>query len=386
MKKTGLTSFDVYFLVRELGGLLRSGRVDKVYQISERELKVRLRIPVEGSSELVVAPNYLCLSRYPRDVPEQPSSFAMQLRKHLRGSLVREVRQHGFDRIVEFILERGDVSYTLVVELFSKGNVILCDAGWKILGLLEWQKWRDRRLAVGQRYEHPPAGRNPLEVDLAAFLDVLGSSEKIVVSTLATDVGLGGLYAEEVCLRSGVGKEKASGELSDEEKMVLFQEIQKLLDSIEGGVLEPMIVLDEGGGYLDVLPSPLGVYEGCDKKKFPAFNDAVDAYFSEEAFSKRRDEREEKVRERLEKILKIEEKQRETIRRLEEKAVEYQMIGDLIYQKLTALNTLLEAVRGEKKKGAKWSEIRETAAGKSFDGIRFVDVDEGGVITLEVEA
>lgn len=382
--KKGLTSLDVYFLVLELNRLLDSARVDKVYQISERVLKIRLRIPGEGSSDIVVAPDYLCVTRYPRDVPEQPSSFAMQLRKYLKGSMIKEVRQHGFDRIIEFRLERVEQSYTLIVELFSKGNVVLCDSDGYIIGLLEWQKWRDRRLGVGQRYEHPPAGRNPFEVDLSAFSTILKESGKSLGSTLATDVGLGGVYAEEVCRRSGIDREKRSNELSREEAGVLFEGFQWLLGFVREGVLKPVIVLDEQGEYVDVLPFPLDVYVDYEKKNFTTLNDAVDTYFSEEAFTKQRDSEDERIREKIEKISGIEEKQRKTIRELEDKAEEYRRVGDVIYQNIQALNRLLEVLREEKKKGATWSRIGEQAAGKSFNGIGFVDVDDKGIVTLEV--
>lgn len=383
--KTGLTSVDIYFLTGELNDELGSARVDKVYQISERELKIRVYILKEGSKELVIAPNYLCLTRYQRDVPEQPSSFAMQLRKHLKGAFITAIRQHRFDRIIEFELKKSGSEYFLITELFSNGNIILCNPERKILGLLEWQKWKDRRLGVGQIYQYPPEGRNPLEIDFSGFRNILKKSEKSLVATLTTDLSLGGIYAEELCLNSEIDKNKKSRELGDDEIKTLFNSFKRLIEVIKKGVKEPIIVLDESKRYLDVIPFSLSIYEKFEKGRFSTLNEAIDNYFIESESIEMRRIGEKKIQERLGKIQKIELEQRKTIKELEKKSEEYKKIGDLIYQNFQVLDKIMKSIDEERERGADWSEIGEKFIGKRFNDIRIENIEKNGSITLEVE-
>ena len=103
-------------------------------------------------------------TRYPPENPRTPPSFPMLLRKYLKGGIVRSVRQHGFDRIVEIKVER-DQEYTLVVELFSKGNIILLNQEGEIIPPLKRKTWSDRRIASHEKYAYPPIkGLEPPEI------------------------------------------------------------------------------------------------------------------------------------------------------------------------------------------------------------------------------
>jgi len=383
--KTGLTSIDIYFLTRELSDELDSARVDKVYQISERKLKVRFYVPKEGSKELIIAPNYLCLTRYQRDVPEQPSSFAMQLRKHLKGAFIKAIRQYRFDRIIEFELKRSDGEYFLITELFGNGNIILCNSERRILGLLEWQKWKDRRLGVGQIYQYPPGGRNPLEIDLPEFRDILRGSEKSLVATLAADLSLGGIYAEELCFNSEIDKSREPKRLGDDEIQLLFNSFKRLIETIKNEVKEPMLILDESKRYVDAIPFRLSIYEGFEREGFNTLNEAIDRYFIESELMEMRKIGERKIQERLAKIQRIELEQREMIRDLEKKSEEYKKIGDLIYQNFQVLERIIKSINEERDRGADWSEIGKRFIGKRFNNIRIEDIGKNGSITVEVE-
>ena len=55
-------------------------------------------------------------------------SVNVALRKRLANARVRRIRQHEFDRVIVFEMERGGESFRLVVEFFGKGNLILVDA------------------------------------------------------------------------------------------------------------------------------------------------------------------------------------------------------------------------------------------------------------------
>ncbi len=383
MKKQ-LTSTDIFFLASELNTLLVSARIDKAYQLGEKELKLRLYAQGAGSLDLVIAPDYLCVSRFPRKAPETPSAFAMQLRKNLGGAYIREVKQHGFDRIVEFSLEREGKKFVLVVELFSSGNVLLCDVDGKIRGLLEWQKWKDRKLGVGQRYEYPPAAKDPFGMDFAALRVILSSKEKKLVSVLATDAGLGGTYAEETCILCGIDKDRSAKDLSNSEMDAVYDAFSQVRKSIREGPSSPMIAYMDGKA-VDVVPLDLRVYAGYEKKAFVTFNEAVDEYFSREEFAREQNTAEEKFLKEQKKLEGIEARQREIIGRFEKDASEFQEAGDHIYQNREAIEQIIDAVRDARSKGFSWEEISLKLSGREVNGLKVLAVGKDGFASLSLK-
>ncbi|MBU4266712.1 MAG: NFACT family protein [Candidatus Altiarchaeota archaeon] len=367
--KSQLSSIDVRVLSKELQEGLNSTRVDKIYQISKRELKIKLHRAGHGSLDLIVAPTFMCLTRYSRPAPKDASSFAMQLRKHLSGGFIRGVKQHGFDRILEFMIENKGREYVLVVELFSKGNVILVDSDKKIIGLLDWQKWKHRKLGVGQVYEYPPEGVDAAAIDAGEFNEILSGSEKGIAATLATGLGLGGLYAEELCMNSKIDKDKISKTLDEKEKGILFESLRKLLDR----ELSPVVVLKDEE-MTDIIPFELETYRGFEQKKLESFNDAVDEYFSKQEFEEKEGKAESGFEEKLKRLKEIEQGQRKSLDQLGGKSEEYRRVGDLIYQNLQDV----DSAAGRVKK-------KEITAGDRIGKVRIESMNKDGTISVELE-
>jgi predicted ribosome quality control (RQC) complex YloA/Tae2 family protein len=383
MKKQ-LTSADIFFLASELNARLSSARIDKAYQLGEKELKLRVYAQGAGSLDLVAAPDYLCVSRFIRKAPEKPSSFAMQLRKNLGGAYIREVRQHGFDRILEFSLEKEEKKFIMVFELFSRGNVLLCNAEGKILGLLEWQKWKDRKLGVGQKYEYPPAAKDPFGIDFPALRKILSSTEKKLVAALATDAGLGGTYAEETCSISGLDKDRPAKDLGNSEMDAVYDAFSEVRKKIIEGPASPQIVYLDKKAH-DVVPLELSIYAGYEKKAFNTFNEAVDEYFSREEFAKEQNTAEEKFLKEQKKLEDIEAKQTEILKRFEKEAIEFHETGDMIYQSYGAIEQIINAVKEARSKGFSWEEISEKLSGKELGEIKVSGVGRDGFASLKLK-
>ncbi len=401
-KKTQLTSADIHILTKELNIELDSARIEKIYQIGERILKIRAHITNKGSKDLIIAPNFVCITHYTYKAPEAPSSFAMQLRKHLSGAFLRKISQHNFDRILEFEIwprqslghmserlkplshiEAKELRFLLIAEFFSNGNVILCDCNRKIIGLLEWQKWKDRKLGVGQTYEYPPATEDPMILDYTRFKEILKCDKKLVVS-LASDVGINRFYAEELCLLSGFDKERKSSDLNENEIEILFSHFKKIREMIMNERPKPAIVLNENDNPIDVIPFDLEIYKNLRKKEFCSFNDAIDEYFSRAESEKFEEDAGRKFSAKLEKLQKIEMQQRETIKRLEEKSEEFKRIGDLIYQNTSGIEEIMVLIKKERDSGKSWNEIKKNLLSLEISGIKVKDIDEGkGLLILE---
>ncbi len=369
MTKTRLSSIDVRILSKELYRRLNSARVEKVYQISGRELKIKLHRTGEESVNLIVAPNFLCISRYIRPAPKEASSFAMQLRKHLSGGFIRDVKQHGFDRILEIITENRGKIHTLIIELFSKGNVILLNSDKKIIGLLEWQRWRHRKLGVGQTYEYPPAGIDTPSIDVEEFNRILSGSERSIAATLATEFGLGGLYAEELCLNSGIEKNQISRDIDEKKRGILFKSLHKLFDR----ELDVRIII-RGGKMVDIVPFELEIYKGFSQKEQASFNDAIDEYFSVHEFEDKEERVEGRFGERLKRLRGIERRQRDSLNKLRKKSEDYKKAGDLIYQNLQEVESIMDGVRN-----------RKLRTGDRIGRFRVEEIGKDGTINVEVK-
>ncbi|MBQ8427640.1 MAG: NFACT family protein, partial [Clostridia bacterium] len=105
----------------------------------------------------------VCLTENPRAPLAVAPNFCMLLRKHLLGGEILDVRQVGFERIIEIdVFCQADFfagKRTLVCELMGKySNLVLLEAG-KILGALKTTSLEVSRrvLFPGALYEYPPA-------------------------------------------------------------------------------------------------------------------------------------------------------------------------------------------------------------------------------------
>ena len=145
-----MAALDMFFDVTELRNLI-GGQIQKVYQ-NGKAVWLEIYVPGKGSFTLYTEPGKIFITEYKRTAPEQAESFAMFCRKHIGGQKVIGIHQHGFDRIVELETEKNIV----IFEIFSKGNVIICDKTYKIIMPLEIQIWKGRQLVPRKPYLYPP--------------------------------------------------------------------------------------------------------------------------------------------------------------------------------------------------------------------------------------
>ncbi len=350
--KTRLSSLDIYFLVKELSSLV-GARIDKVYQIGEREIKISLRD--SGRKDMIITPEHVCVTRFEHRVPKKPSNMSMLLRKHLGGGVVKSVRQHRFDRIIKIGVDgRG----TLILELFSRGNIILADEKGTIISIMESQEWKDRELRPGLPYSHPPEMPDVGGMSPSQFSAALAKGRE-VVKTLASDLGLGATYANEALKRAGIDPDSRADKESAKR---LYSAVQEMLESdIEAG-----IVLD--GGPEDVVPFPLEIYSDRKTERKPSFNEAVDEYFSNLRAKGMKMEATKDHRSEIKRLEKIVEKQKETVGEMKAKAGEFKRAGDRIYEKYGEIQkTLGDFKSAKRRKGMNWREFAR------HSGVRVLD-------------
>jgi predicted ribosome quality control (RQC) complex YloA/Tae2 family protein len=94
----------IHFLAQELHAALETGKIQKIYQLSQtaflfmvRKSRQNLQLYLSLSTALA----RLHLSQMAYDKPEQPGGFCMLLRKYFEGSTLLGITSHQGDRVVE---------------------------------------------------------------------------------------------------------------------------------------------------------------------------------------------------------------------------------------------------------------------------------------------
>ncbi|CAI1492079.1 Archaeal Rqc2 homolog aRqcH [Thermococcus nautili] len=377
--KEEMSSVDIRYVVRELQWLVGS-RVDKVYHDGD-EIRIKLRTK-EGRADLILqAGKRFHLTSYVKEAPKQPSSFTMLLRKHLSGGFIDAIEQHQFDRIVK--IRVGD--YTLIGELFRRGNIVLVDSENRIVAALRYEEYKDRAIKPKAEYKFPPARENPLEVSFERFLELMREDEELeLVRALARKLNMGGMYAEEISIRAGFEKTTPVKQLSDED-------LRKVYEAMMGTFNDeprPNIVYKDGNMH-DVVPIELRIYEGLEKKYFKTFSEALDEYFGKLTIEKAKIERTRKLENKKRQLLATLRKQEEMLKGFEKAMNENQEIGDLIYANYALIERLLDEFRKATEKLG-WEEFRKRIEAGKKEGnrvalmVKAIDPKEKAV-TIELE-
>ena len=192
-----MSNVDIFTISNELNNLLSGARVDKSFQPTKDIVVMRFHVPGTGRVDLVMqCGSRIHTSQYPLENPTTPPRFPMLLRKKIKGAHVESIKQHNFDRVVEIRVKK-DKYYTIIVELFDKGNIILLDDEDNIILPLKRKHWSTRDISSKQQYVFPEErGINPISTTEDEFKSIFDDEESDAVRTLARN-GLGSLYAVE---------------------------------------------------------------------------------------------------------------------------------------------------------------------------------------------
>lgn len=355
--KQEMSSVDVAALVRELHPRLLDSKIMKIYQHSPDEIRIGLHIFKEGRTNLIIeAGKRFHLTKNPETAVKLPQSFPMLLRKHLTGGRITDVVQYDFDRIIILHIQRGVDKTMLLIELFSRGNIVLLDSEKRIILPLKSISFRDRKVRGGEQYELPAAQLSPITATAEELKEIFAHSDSDIVRTMATKMNMGGQYSEEVCLRAGIEKSTPAKDLIDPTPIQnALAEVFKPLST----ELKPHI-LTKNGIKIDVLSFPLSQNETNEKIFFPTFNEALDEYFSSEAKKKneavkeaetKKDEKTGLYEYRLQKQVLALSKFRDEEQKLVHK-------GELIYAHYQTCDGILKAINDARAKGYSWDDIK----------------------------
>ena len=337
--KESFSSFDVTAAVKDLQTLV-GGHIDKIYHPSLGHLVLAVRTPQEGKSYLHFHVGaWLYVSDESGEMPQQPSDFAMMLRKRITNARIKSVRQQGFERIAVMELEK-DERFELVLEFFAEGNAILVKDG-TIVQPLTSHTWKHRDVRARKPFMFPPPVPDPSSLTEKELMAILSSSETDLVRTIATKLNTGGRYSEEICARTGTSKNSMANETSEATASAILHAIRNLkADAEKQG---KGYVVTKSGAPEDVVPLKLRIYENLSVEEFPTFSAAVGVYVSRIPVPVKEEKRE-KVLE-IERVKRRLAQQEAAIRSLQDEGRETQLVGDFIFANYSEIAKILSTAK-----------------------------------------
>ena len=203
MNLDGLT---MSVLAKELNERLQTGQIQKLYQIDKTTLLFKIRALNEDQSLVITvgATPAMYLSKPLQDLPKEPSSLCMFLRKHIEGSRIVKVEQINGDRIMCIQTDKlemdGSITSTFIyVELMGKySNCIFVQDGVILESLIHVSPLMNRERSISPKlhYELPP---NANRVSLMDF-------DYHEIKNLLTSFGNGTVQQSIRAIFNGFGK------------------------------------------------------------------------------------------------------------------------------------------------------------------------------------
>lgn len=350
-----LSSIEVHHMIVELKQI-EGSRVDNIYQKGKEEFLFQLFKSGDGKKFLrAIVGKSLFLTSFKEEM-DSSSGFCMMLRKYLEGSFLETIEQVEPERIARLIFSTKEKKLHLCIELFGKGNVMLCTDEGIIIDAIHHLEFKDRTVGPKATYKHPAQQYNVFSLDKEFLASVLASSDRdSLVKCLAIDLGMGGLYSEEACLLSKLDKSAKPADISLDVQKPLLAAIK----TITSHQLQPLIYLKDGE-LEDVFPFPLTTMEMHEKKEFPSFSEAVD-YYIQHATPDTKTSHDG----RLAELRRIIEQQEKNILALETEEAEQRAKAEALYSNYIQLNTLLEELKTISKKHS-WQDIKEKLKGHAL--------------------
>ncbi len=386
-----MSNVDIYTISNELNKLLNGARVDKSFQPTKDIVVMRFHVPGTGRVDLVMqCGSRIHTSQYPLENPTTPPTFPMLLRKRIKGAHVESIKQHNFDRVVEIKVKK-DKYYTIIVELFDKGNIILLDDENNIILPLKRKQWSHRDISSKKEYIFPEErGINPIDVSEEEFNELIKNGDRDVVRTLAMN-GLGSLYAEEIIKRAnetiGIEKNTPTSELNQDQINGLYTSLKNLFDNLKNEEIKPQIVKKDSKE--DVVALDLVKYEEFEKTYYDNFNEACDEFYSKKVNTSIKDVKEAAWNKKVNKFEKRLRLQQETLENFKKTIEESQHKGEVIYSNYPSIENIINVVNSARSKDYSFKEIGKTLKKAKNDGMAeaqiYESIDKMGVLTLDID-
>lgn len=364
-----LTSLELRTVVYELQHIITGSKVNKVYQPNSKTILFGIRKP--GAQKLTLKIDSgvgVYIVQHDYKTQQIPPSFCMFLRKHLMNSTIEKISQRDLERVVEIKFNSKDGQRILICELFGTGNFILCDKDYIILNVAVNKVFKDRTIKRGIKYTYPPSRFNILNLTLRHLKSAVVSwKDYSLVKMLASGLSLGGVYAEEICLRAGVDKSQKVSVISEEDMTKIFNQTIELIAELDKSRVG--YIYEQDGEPIDISPIDLEIYNTYSKKKVGTFSEAIDLLFAKSESERIKKERSAIFEKKLESLKKRLEIQKQSLESYKQEGQMNQRLADAIYGNYQLIANILDKISGARRMNFSWDDIKQVLAQEKAQGI-----------------
>ncbi len=342
-----LSSLELHFLLKELE-VLKGSRVEKIYQPEENLLIFDFYKTGGIKATLKIIAGQTLFFIKEKESYNNILNFAMLLRKYLDNYFLDDIAHIKPERIIRLCFRSKDDKKIMYLEFFGGGNIILCNDKDNIIGALKHREFRERTIKPKFKYIHPVMNYNIFNLHKNELIELLKNSKKDrLVTSLAIDLGLGGVYSEEVCLLSSIDKNCSPNNIDKESAEIIYANIKNLIEAD----IKSEVILQEDN-LIDVVPITLKFYEKYLKKSFLDYNGALLFFYAHTV------RKETELEKRLNKLKRIIEEQKSAIEELKKEEKDSMEKGEAIYHEYAVIKEIIEEINKATKKYS-WKEIKD---------------------------
>ena len=282
-----LSGIELHYLVDKINSKVSSGfYVSNISSITKNSLLLKLHHPIEPDIMLMVSTKGIWLTNKKYKQLEE-NQFVKALSKEIERARISSISQPGSERIfLLHFVNRDDKVRILLVEIFGKGNIILCDESMKILWILNPVEVRHRTLKTGSDYVLPPnRGEDVLHITVESMIDSTSPlpDDIEVVKWLGKSTSLPRKYVEEILFQSG-NSTKFANQLSNKDIEIIYEKTKEITNKVlDEKNHQPSVIMDKMGVAIDA--SPISMSKEANAKKVETYMEAIDQVLSNEILS-----------------------------------------------------------------------------------------------------
>ena len=282
-----LSGIELHYLVNKISSKITSSYyVSNISSITKNSILLKLHHPTESDINLIVSTKGIWITSKKYQQMEENQLLSI-LSREIERAKINSVSQPGSERIffLHFI-NKDNKERKLVVEIFGKGNIILCEESMKILWILNPVEVRHRILKTGLEYVLPPnRGEDVFQISLEGMKKSRDTQPENtdLVRWLSKCTSLPRKYVEEILLHSGISTKYANN-LSDNDVQIIYDNTKEITSKvIDETNHEPSIIVDKLGLAIDA--SPIVMSGDSNAKKVESYMDGIDQVLSNEIIS-----------------------------------------------------------------------------------------------------
>ena len=283
-------------LTDELSEAVTGSRIDKVFQPDKHTVILHLR-GYSGIKKLLISilptDPHIILTDTVRDNPQMPPSFCMFLRKHISGARILEVKNPGYERLIEFVLSNTDElhdnkTFRLIVELMGRfANIILVNEKNVILDSaihVDFSVSRVREVMPARIYDYPQTQNKLLPDECMALMDegrfpILDEeiNRPVNKALLNSIKGMSPVLARSLCLNSNIDERFSIKDTSEEQRSDLMKNCRDFFGSVISRNYKAYLYLDDNR---DATEFCIVRYPGYPEvKEFPSISECLEQFY-----------------------------------------------------------------------------------------------------------